>query len=149
MFLAACAPTEFTEPPEVILVDLRPMDVSLFEQRLAVGLRIRNLNDTPMEINGLRFALGLNGKPFAKGTSDHSLTVPRLSDAETEGVASVATADILRQIMGAPDAKGLTYRVSGVLFLSGATRRSIAFDSQGDFDLLSTSSAGKLRGLGQ
>ncbi len=149
LILTACAPSEFSEPPEVTLVDLNPMDVSLFEQRMAVGLRIRNLNDVPMEINGLRFALEVNGKPFAKGSGNHSVTVPRLSDAVTEGIATVATTDLIRQIMGVPDAKMLSYRVSGTLFLSGATRHSIPFDNQGEFDLFSSSSATKIKGLSQ
>ncbi|OAN50863.1 hypothetical protein A6A04_17185 [Paramagnetospirillum marisnigri] len=145
LLLAACTPSEFSEPPEVSLVDLRPLDVTLFEQRLAVGLRIRNPNDAAMSIDGMRFALEVNGRPFAKGMGDQTITVPRLSEAVTEGVAVVGTADLLRQLMGAPEAKGLDYHISGTLFLSGASRRSLPFDSQGSFDLFS-SSVSKTRG---
>lgn len=129
--LAGCAPMDYPVPPEVTLVDLRPLDVSLFEQRMAVELRIRNANDTAMEVTGLRFALDVNGHAFAKGTSDRSVVVPRLADATTEGVAAVATTDLIRQVMDAPEASGLRYRITGTMFLSG--HRSLGFEQDGDF----------------
>ena len=120
--LAGCAPMDYPVPPEVTLVDLRPLDVSLFEQRMAVELRIRNANDTAMEVTGLRFALDVNGHAFAKGTSDRSVVVPRLADATT---------DLIRQVMDAPEASGLRYRITGTMFLSG--HRSLGFEQDGDF----------------
>lgn len=135
--LAACAPSEFAEPPEVVLVSLVPVDVSLMEQRLAVTLRVRNPNNVPMSIDGMRFAIDLNSKTFAKGTSDKAVTVPRLGEAEVEGTAHVSTTDLVRQVLGAPTASGLAYRMAGTLFLAGTGGRSAGFETNGDFDFAS------------
>jgi len=132
--LAACTPSEFSEPPDVTLIDLKPLDVSLFEQRMVVTLRIRNPNDTAMALDGMRFSLEVNGLSFAKGSSDRSVTVPRLNEATIEAIADIATTDLLRQAVAAPDAKGVAYRVKGVLFLAGLGHRSVPFDQQGDFN---------------
>jgi len=133
--LAACTPSEFAEPPEVVLLSMVPMDVSLMEQRFAVTLRVRNPNNTAMSVDGMRFVIDVNGKTFAKGTSDKTVTVPRLGEAEVAGVAHVATTDLMRQMVGVPDAKGVEYRLSGALFLAHGGRAS--FDQSGDFDFAS------------
>lgn len=133
--LAACTPSEFAEPPEVVLLSMVPMDVSLMEQRFAVTLRVRNPNNIAMSVDGMRFAIDVNGKTFAKGTSDKAVTVPRLGETEVAGVAHVATTDLMRQMVGVPDAKGVEYRLSGALFLAHGGRAS--FDQSGDFDFAS------------
>ncbi len=133
--LAACTPSEFAEPPEVVLLSMVPMDVSLMEQRFAVTLRVRNPNNTAMSVDGMRFAIDVNGKTFAKGTSDKAVTVPRLGETEVAGVAHVATTDLVRQMVGVPDAQGVEYRLSGALFLAHGGRAS--FDQSGDFDFAS------------
>ena len=135
--LAACTPSEFAEPPEVVLVSMVPVDVSLMEQRLAVTLRIRNPNNVPMSVDGMRFAIDLNGHAFAKGTSDKAVVVPRLGEAEIEGAAHVGTTDLIRQVLGAPEANGLAYRISGALFLGGIAGRHVGFDQSGEFDFAS------------
>jgi LEA14-like dessication related protein len=132
LLLGACAPLQFPEPPEVTLVGLEPLDAGLFEQRMSVTLRIENRNPTAMPVDGLRFALELNGKPFAKGLSNQSVTVPRLGDATIAGVATLHTTDLIRQAMGIPNATGLQYRVSGTLFVPGTM--GLDFDQTGDFD---------------
>lgn len=130
--LAACAPADLPEPPEVVLLSLVPADVSLMEQTLAVRLRLRNPNNAPMAVEGLRFTLEINDKTFAKGTSDQAITVPRLGEAEVTGKAHVGTTDLMRQMMSVPEAKGVEYRLSGSVFLSHGGRTS--FDGSGDFD---------------
>lgn len=130
--LAACAPADLPEPPEVVLLSLVPTDVSLMEQSLAVRLRVRNPNNAPMAVEGLRFALEINDKTFARGTSDQAVTVPRLGEAEVTGKAHVSTTDLMRQMMSVPEAKGVEYRLSGAVFLSHGGRTS--FDGSGDFD---------------
>jgi LEA14-like dessication related protein len=138
--LAACTPSEFAEPPEVVLLSMVPVDVSLMEQRLAVTLRVRNPNNAAMSIDGMRFAIDINGKTFAKGTSDKAVTVPRLGETEVAGVAHVATTDLMRQMLSVPDAKGVEYRLSGSLFLGHGGRA--AFDQSGDFDFASALGGG-------
>jgi hypothetical protein len=80
-----------------------------------------------MSIDGMRFAIDINGKTFAKGTSDKAVTVPRLGEAELAGTAHVSTTDLMRQVLGTSTLSGLAYRMSGTLFLAGTGGR-IAFD---------------------
>lgn len=132
--LTACAPFGLSEPPEVSLVDLRPSEMALFEQRMAVMLRIRNPNDNALAVDGYRFAIELNGKPFARGISDQSVIVPRLSEATIEAAATVSTLDLVRQIIGVPERENLAYRISGTLFVSGGLMRNVPFENSGEVD---------------
>ncbi|HBP89051.1 MAG TPA: hypothetical protein DD706_15295, partial [Nitrospiraceae bacterium] len=45
------------ESPEVLLVNITPLDATMFEQRLQVDLRVRNPNDFDLEVTGLDFTL--------------------------------------------------------------------------------------------
>jgi LEA14-like dessication related protein len=138
--LAACAPADLPEPPEVALLSLVPTEVSLTEQTLAVRLRVRNPNNAAMAVDGMRFAIEINGHGFARGTSDQTVSVPRLGQADVAGTAHVSTTDLMRQMLGAPEAKGLEYRLSGTVFLAGGGRTS--FDRTGDFDFASALGGG-------
>ena len=132
--LAACAIDDVTEPPQVSLVDLKMQDVSLFEQKAGIVLRIRNPNDSALAVDGCRFTLTVNGQPFATGMSGASFTVPRLGEATTTADASISTLDLVRQVAQAPNAQAFEYKLSGTLFLSGGLRRSVAFEQSGRLD---------------
>jgi LEA14-like dessication related protein len=135
--LGACAGGTIDQPPEVSLVNIRPLSAGLFEQRMAVTLRITNPNDADLPVDGYRFAVEVNGQPFAKGTSRESLTVPRLGDATTEAEATIATSDLMRQVLRVPAAGGLAYTLTGTVFLDTATgQRSFPFTQGGSFDFL-------------
>ena len=133
--VSACAGGAIDQPPEVNLVDIRPLDAGLFEQRMGVTLRISNPNDGNLPIDGCRFALELNGQPFAKGTSSQRLTVPRLGEATTEAEAIVTTADMMRQIINVPQNAALSYKLTGTVFVDGAIGpRNWPFEQTGRFD---------------
>ncbi|MGE5546559.1 MAG: LEA type 2 family protein [Solirubrobacterales bacterium] len=131
--LSACAVGDLDMPPEVSLTDLRPIDAGLFEQKVALTLRIRNPNPAPLPIDGYRFALELNGQAFARGFSDERITVGRLSDATTEASAVVSTLDVMRQLIAVPGRKGLEYRLTGTAFLAGSVRQ-VPFEQAGRLD---------------
>jgi LEA14-like dessication related protein len=63
LFLTGC--TSITslpsqpESPEVLLVNVIPLDATMFEQRLQVDLRVRNPNDFDLKVTGLDFTLHL------------------------------------------------------------------------------------------
>lgn len=132
--LSACASPDYPEPPEVVLLSLAPTDVSLMEQKIAVGLRVRNSNNVAMKVEGLRYTIDIAGKTFAKGTSDSEVTVPRLGEAEVEGVGRISTADLIRQVVSTSTATGMSYRMWGTLFLSSGAR--LSFDNGGQFDFI-------------
>ncbi len=133
--LGACAGGAIDQPPDVSLVDMRPISAGLFEQRMAVTLRIANPNDADLPVDGYRFAVAVNGQPFAKGVSSQNVTVPRLGDATTEAEATIATSDLIRQLMQVPGTGALAYTLSGTVFLDTATgRRNFPFEQAGRFD---------------
>lgn len=133
--LASCAAGDIDLPPEVSLVDLRPDQAGLFEQRVTATLRIRNPNDGALPIDGYRFALELNGQPFATGFSPQRLTVARLSEATTEAAAVVSTLDLMRQVIAAPMRGGFDYKLTGTAFVeTGGGRRQMPFEQSGRLD---------------
>lgn len=133
--LSACATGEITEPPEVTLADIRFHDGSLFEQKVGVVLRIRNPNDARLAVDGYRFALELNGKPFAKGMNADGVSVSRLSEATTEAEVTVTTLDIFRQLKLLPKRKGIDYHLTGALILAGGEGRTLPFEQSGRVEL--------------
>jgi LEA14-like dessication related protein len=105
------------EPPEVLLINLTPLDSTAFEQRLKVDLRLRNPNDFDLQATGLDFRLELNGKKIARGLGNKEFTIPRLSDAVVSVETSTSTLDIVRQLLSLGKNQTLAYGISGMLHL--------------------------------
>jgi len=134
--LVACAgigPGQRVEPPEVRLTDLEFVDAGLFEQRFRMILRVRNPNDFDLPIDGLRFALDVNDRPFATGLSNRSVTVPRLGEQTVAVDASTTLLDIVQQFMALSSREALSYRMIGTAFLRGVARRAVPFEQSGSF----------------
>lgn len=118
VILAACAGT-LTQPPEVRLSNIGVRELGLFEQRLALSLRVHNPNDANLAIRGLNYALELNGRPFARGSTEQSVTVPRFGEALLEVPATVDTGGLLGQLdqwRRDSGRESLEYRLSGTLY---------------------------------
>lgn len=133
--LAACAHYrgEVVEP-DVSLVNLVPIEMSAFEARFRVDLRIANPNDFELALDGLSFDFELNGQPFARGLSDARVTVPRLGDAVVSATATTTLVDLLRQlarVTESPDPPPFDYRLSGRLFVERPVSRAFPFDRSG------------------
>lgn len=123
---------------EANLVDLEPLESTAFEQRFRVLLRLRNPNDRPVEIDGLRFDLELNGERLATGLSDQTLTLPRLGDAVIEVTTTTTLLDLLRQALalnerGRDPVPALDYALYGRVYLAGSLG-SLHFESSGRFE---------------
>lgn len=120
------------EPPDVSLVSLAPEDGGPFEQRVRVVLRLTNPNNEDLEFEGLRFQLELNERPFTRGVSNESVTVPRLGEATVEVIATTTLIDWVRQIGALTDQRDLDfpYALEGRLFLANSTR-SMDFSRSG------------------
>ena len=83
--LAACAgPRGPVQPPHVSLVDLRVIDVKLFEQRYGLQLRVQNPNNVSLPIVGMDYVVRLNGTEFGKGVSRESVSVPAYGESIIE-----------------------------------------------------------------
>jgi LEA14-like dessication related protein len=121
-------------PPDVYVIDIRPLDGTAFEQRMQVDLRVRNPNDFALEIDGVRFDLELNGRRFARGLGDDRATVPRLGEARISVVSTTTMMDWVRQfaVLAQPGRKDMDYRLAGRFFLSEAIAGHVDFESSGN-----------------
>ena len=108
------------ESPEVLLVNITPLDTTMFEQRLKVDLRVRNPNDFDLEVTGLDFTLQLNEQRLARGLMNTASTIPRLGDAVLSVETTTSTIDVVRQFLNFRHNQDLTYQVSGVVHVQGS-----------------------------
>ena len=133
LLLGGCAGLGI-KTPSITVADISVLEASVFEQRLAIKLRILNPNKVEIPITGLTFDVDLNGEPFAKGVSNKSVTVPPLSEAVLEVTAVTGFAGIIRQIQGV--ARGsidaLSYRLKGRL-ITGSY--NLDFDEHGRLEM--------------
>jgi LEA14-like dessication related protein len=119
---AGCAAlSPLSEPPRVVLVDLRLMDSTVLEQRYRLTLRVQNPNAAPLDIDGLSLDLDLNDHPFLSGVSNQAVVVPAYGEALTELDASSTLLGIVRQVevLERTGNGRFTYELSGGLSLRG------------------------------
>jgi len=129
--LAACTGLRNLETPEVVVTAIRPLDATLLEQRFEVDLRIYNPNNRDLAIDGVDFELSINDSRLARGSGGRQLLLPRLGEAETTVRVSTTVFDVARQLMNAPQAETLSYRLSGRIHLGSGLGGSLPFDKSG------------------
>jgi len=136
LLLAGCASLFWMgEKPNVEIVSIMPKEIRLLEQTFLMELRIQNPTDTDLDINGMAFELEINGQPFAKGVSNQSVKVERLSTKIVEVEAYTGLTSILRQLSEAKKggyASGFKYRLKGSVYVGSPSIR-IPFDEAGEF----------------
>ena len=129
---SACAAFGLREPLNVTIADLRPIEVSVLEQRYALKVRLLNPNDMDIAFDGVVFDLEINETPFAKGVSNQASVIPRFGEALIDVQAVSGLQNILQQIneLLKGERTRLTYRIRGRLHGGGfgVTR----FDSSGE-----------------
>jgi len=133
--LAGCSVLFRTlERPRINIANVTPREIRLFEQVFDLKLRIQNLNDLPLEINGLAFEMEVNDKHFAIGVSNQNVTVDRLSSAVIHVEAITTLWGFLRQIAEYQQTRTprVTYRIKGKIY-SGSPRVRLPFDDSGEF----------------
>ncbi|PJA78486.1 MAG: hypothetical protein CO149_03760, partial [Nitrospirae bacterium CG_4_9_14_3_um_filter_51_5] len=116
------------ESPEVLLVNITPLDATMFEQRLQVDLRVRNPNDFDLEVTGLDFTLHLNDQRLARGLTNKASTIPRLGDSVISIETTTSTLDVIRQLLQLSQRQEVSYQVDGVLYVQGAR---LPFENKG------------------
>lgn len=121
------------DPPHVTLADLRVRDMTLFEQRYAVKLRVQNPNPVELPITGLEFALYLNDVEFARGVSRDAVTVPAYGEALTEVELVSSLMRLFEQVRGLErgEPQGLRYRLAGGVSLASRAGK-IPFEYRGE-----------------
>lgn len=136
LLLAGCASLFWMgEKPRIDIVNIIPREMRLMEQTFLMELRIQNPTETDLDITGLAFDLEINGQPFARGVSNQSLKVERLSTRVVQVEAYTGLISILRQLSEARKgsyASGFKYRLKGSVY-SGSPSFRIPFDETGEF----------------
>jgi LEA14-like dessication related protein len=133
MFLAACSGLpRNADRLYVTLADITPTEIRLLEQQYRVDLRVQNPSDNPVLIEGFAYQIEINGKPFARGVSDQSLTVPRFGQVVLSATAVSSLSGLVHQIrqLASGFSDKLRYRVSGTFAVPGGG--SIPFDQRGE-----------------
>ena len=117
------------DAPQVSLSDLSLQGGGLFEQRIGLVLRVVNPNRRELAIDGMSFELELNGKKFARGVSDRSLSIPGLGEALVDKRGHFL-GDVLRQLGSLGERRGIDYRLYGKVLMSGFG--SLPFERKGE-----------------
>ncbi len=134
VLLAGCASLSM-KSPEVSLSDVTIEEFGLLEQRLGITLRVMNPNDADLRIDGVSFAVDVNGQSFAKGVSNKAVTVPRFGEALLDLSAVSTLGDLLRQLaeFAKSGRDSVQYRVHGQFY--GGGLNGVPFDSKRELKL--------------
>ena len=82
--LAACAaPFAGPPPPRVSIIDLRPLDATMFEQRWEALLRVEEQAGTGLQVDAMTAAIEMNGREFGK--RPHLPALPAAGPRRTRG----------------------------------------------------------------
>lgn len=128
------------ETPRLSLVGLEMTEVTLFEQRLQVRLRVQNPNDIALPVRGLSVNFELGGEEFAQGVTARAFEVPAFGEAEFDMMITAnAASAILRLVNAGRDRDkprdSIDYRISGKLSTRLGLLRSVPFDERGSIPL--------------
>lgn len=121
------------EAPHVTLTDLRLLDMTLFEQRYGVKIRVQNPNPIELPITGTNFRLDVNDNELGRGVSNQKVTVPAYGEAVMEIQLTSNLARIIDQLRSVESGKGtsLHYRLVGWVSLANRTGK-LPFDYRGE-----------------
>jgi|SRR5882724_1036697 len=137
LLAGACAGTAQRPKLDVSIAELGAAQIGVLEQTYSIKLRVQNPSPVDISTDGLSFSIEINGKPFARGVSNQSVTIPRLGEALVDAQAVSDLSGLIRQMRGIEGTatSGLRYRLHG-RFFSGDT--PFPFDYSGSIKPLST-----------
>lgn len=144
MLVAGCSAwSVMQDPPHVTLRKLELVEMTLFEQRYRLELRITNTADQALAVRGMTFTVHLNGKKFAQGVGNQAFTVPPLGDEIVQVEVGSSLFDVLHQIqqLGDKAPEAFRYRLEGTVRLQDGIGR-LSFDEEGEIALPTGSPSG-------
>jgi LEA14-like dessication related protein len=139
LLLGGCASLPESDPLQITVAGISPLEGQNMELRLIVKLRVQNPNDLPIEYHGVSLTMDVQGKTFASGVSDATGTVPRYGEAVLEVPVTISALRMARQALGMATGgpiRRIDYEMRGKL--AGGTFRSVRFATTGSFDLPSS-----------
>jgi LEA14-like dessication related protein len=136
LLAGACAGTAQRPKLDVSIAELAAAQIGVLEQTYSLKLRVQNPNPIDISADGLSFSIEVNGKPFARGVSNQSVTIPRFGETVVAVQAVSDLSGVIQQMRGIEGAttSGLRYRLSG-RFFSGD--KPFPFDYSGSIKPLS------------
>lgn len=141
--LAACTGVPYgddggpLEPPEALLLDLRPGRPGLLTQELVARIRFTNPNGVDLAVRGVVVDLEVDGRPLGRGVEDSAFTLPALGRAEVEVPMDVPTGELISRILALIERGRFSYRLSGHLVVErGFGRRErLSFSRESTWSL--------------
>jgi len=132
ILLAGCSSMGASERPYVTLSNIVPTHVTLLEQFYDLQLRIQNPSPQPFAIKGMSFTLEINGKTFARGVSDHQVTIQGFATEVINTQVSSSLFGVLRQVqdLSSGAKKTFKYRLSGRLYNDSAFSQSFSTEDE-------------------
>jgi len=133
----SCATPDNVQPPSIDIAGFRLESAVLLSQEFALDIKLGNPNDLAIPLTGLAFKLGVNGRPFAEGLSNHSVTVPRIAYANTQVTGTTNTLSLLRQIVTVGIKDKIDYRLFGTARVGRLGQNySVPYDKKSSLSLL-------------
>lgn len=125
------------EKPKLNIIDLQVIDATLFEQRYALRLRIRNPNEVALPVSGIHYTLHIEGKEFADGMSSEPFTVPAYGEEEFTVRMSTSLFSTVRQVVGMLEEQDafLDYRITGKIRVDLPLVKVLTFEEEGKIRL--------------
>jgi LEA14-like dessication related protein len=139
--LCSCSMLPSSDPLQVSVAGVEPLQGEGLEIRFAVQVRVQNPNDAAIEYDGVALTLDLNGREFGSGVSSEVGTVPRYGETVLTIPVTVGVFNIARQVLGVVNAGGgdtqaVTYKVKGKL--EGGMFGTRRFEEEGTLELPQT-----------
>jgi LEA14-like dessication related protein len=134
VILGGCAALEpALEPPSLSLTGIRVLDVSLFEQRFVLNIRMQNPNPVELPVTGMNIQLDINEVEFGRGVSNQAVTVSAYGETVFEITLVSNVARLVDQIRTLESGKGesLRYRLAGGISVANRLGK-LPFDYHGE-----------------
>jgi len=126
--LAACAGPFGPPPPRIRIVDLRPVDATVFEQRWEALLRVEEQAGTGMQVDAMTAAVEMNGREFGRGRSDQPFLLPAHGEQEVRMPLRGSGLGLVDQLATIGRRGELKWRINGVFLSAG---RQIPYSDDG------------------
>ncbi len=123
------------EIPDVSLAGMSFAEPGLFEQVLTVKLRLKNPNEFDIPIEGLAFALDVNGAAFADGSTKEDVTIPSLGDVVLPVAVTIPTTDLIERLVAIGTGQRLDYKLAGKAEIGGWFTKPVPFTREGKLAL--------------
>jgi len=131
-----CATLSDSDPLEVTVAGIEPLQGEGMELRMNVKLRVQNPNDAPLDYDGASVKLEVQGRTFATGVSDATGTVPRFGESVIVVPVTASMLRVVRNVVGMMQdqpPEQVRYRMTGKLSTTGFGSKR--FSTEGDFKL--------------